>query len=519
MNRDAALNIVRGANPKFDLVIIGGGATGAGVALDAASRGLKVLLLERGDFGSGTSSRSTKIIHGGVRYLAQGRVGLVREALRERATLLRNAAHLVAPLSFIVPVENIFERAKYFVGLKFYDFLSGKQRPQSCDWLSRDTLRRQLPELDDTKFCGAMRYFDGQFDDTRLLLAILETATVLGAVAINYAEVTEVHKDSKGRLNAVTFRDGETNAVHEIKTEAVVNATGAGSDAILKLDEPGHRRTILPSQGAHIVLPKEFLPGTSALLMPRTPDGRIMFAIPWLGHVMVGTTDTEVDVVAKDPIPLASEIDMILDVAAQYLTRAPQRSDVLASFAGIRPLALAPSGSETSKVSREHRIDVLKSGMISVSGGKWTTYRLMAEQCVDTLISSNNLSVGRSMTAEMPLHATPQSDHRAKRFVEYGNHAQALEEMILNEPALDDLLSDALPYRKVHCLWAVRHEMARTIEDVLARRTRALFLNEAAALEALPQVLEILTRELGLTELQQQKQIQEFHKIKNKQPS
>ncbi|MFT4583092.1 MAG: glycerol-3-phosphate dehydrogenase [Gammaproteobacteria bacterium] len=515
MNRDAALDVVRGVNSKFDVVVIGGGATGAGVALDAASRGLRVLLLERGDFGSGTSSRSTKIIHGGVRYLAQGRIGLVREALAERAYLLSNASHLVAPLPFVIPAENNFERAKYFIGLKLYDFLSGKQRPHSCDWLSRENLRRELPGLNETIFCGAMRYFDGQFDDTRLLLAILETATDLGALAINYAEVIEVHKNSTGRLNALTFRDGETGMVHEIETSGIVNATGPFSDALLKLDEPGHCQTILPSQGAHIVLPGDFLPGTSALLMPHTPDGRIMFAIPWLNHVLVGTTDTAVDIVAKDPIPLASEIEMILHVTAQYLTRVPQHSDVLASFAGIRPLALAPSQSQTSKVSREHRIDVLKSGMVSVSGGKWTTYRLMAEQCVDTLISSNNWSAERSKTAQMRLHATPPLGTSDNRFSEYGNHAQELEELVLKEPAFDDLLCDALPYRKVHCVWAVRREMARTIEDVLARRTRALFLNEAAALKAAPQVLEILTRELGLTKSQQQKQLQDFHNLTN----
>jgi glycerol-3-phosphate dehydrogenase len=515
MNREVALEVAQRADPKFDVVVIGGGATGAGVALDAASRGLKVLLLERGDFGSGTSSRSTKIIHGGVRYLAQGRVGLVREALAERACLFRNATHLVAPLPFIVPVENNFERAKYFIGLKFYDFLSGKQRPDSCDWLSTDRLRRELPGLNATKFCGAMRYFDGQFDDTRLLLAILETAVKLGAVAINYAEVVELHKNSRGHLNALTFRDGESGAVREIETSVIVNATGVSSDAILKLDEPTHHQTILPSQGAHIVLPKEFLPGTSALLMPHTPDGRIMFAIPWLNHVLVGTTDTALEAIAKDPVPLASEIDMILEVAGQYLARVPQRTDVLATFAGIRPLALAPSESTTSKVSREHRIDVLKSGLISVSGGKWTTYRLMAEQCVDTLVALNNWPTERSRTAHIRLHASPDNGPSAKRFFEYGNHAHALEDMVRNEPALDDLLCDGLPYRKVHCLWAIRHEMARTIEDVLARRTRALFLNEAAALKAAPQVLEMLARELGLTELQKQEQLQDFHKRTN----
>lgn len=511
MNRDIALDAVRARRRPYDIIVIGGGATGAGIALDAASRKLDVLLLEARDFGSGTSSRSTKIIHGGVRYLAQGRIGLVREALRERACLLRNAAHLVRPLAFVVPVENTWERLKYFVGLHAYDALAGRDRLHACSWLGRNELARAVDGIDTTRLNGAMRYFDGQFDDTRLLINVLDTAVSMGATAINYAEVVELGKDASGQLRAVTFSDAETGNAHEVAGRIVINATGAASDKVLSLDDRGHDPMIMPSQGAHIVVAAGFLPGNSALLLPRTPDGRIMFAIPWLDHVLIGTTDTALPHNATEPTPLPDEIDMILDVAGRYLKRAPARSDVLATFAGVRPLVRSHAAATTAQASREHRIDVLPSGLISITGGKWTTYRLMAEQCVDIAVSRAGWQAPASATATLRLRACPENnDHVDGPYSAYGRDADAVAALDPVAAGARDRLHNALPYRMADCLWAIRHEMARRIDDVLARRTRALFLNARAAVAIAPLVAESLRRELHLDDAVVKQQLDEF---------
>ncbi len=510
MNRINFLARVAARHKPFDLVVIGGGATGAGIALDAASRDLDVLLLERDDFGSGTSSRSTKIIHGGVRYLAQGRIGLVREALRERAYLIQNAPHLVSPLAFFVPIENLYERAKYFSGLKLYDVLSGMRQVDPSSWFGRTEFQHAAAAVQTERFSGAMRYFDGQFDDTRLLINILATAAEAGATVLNYAAVVSLNKNRAGHLRSVSFCDRESDQTHEVEAKAVVNATGAASDTVLSLDQPGQTNTILPSQGTHVVVAKEFLPGDDALLMPRTPDGRIMFAIPWLGHVLLGTTDIPLPTAVDNPVPKDEEIEMILKVSANYLRQAPTRKDVLSCFAGIRPLVRAPSETKASKVSREHRIDVLPSKLISISGGKWTTYRHMAAQCVDTIASTHNFEIPKSQTHTLRFSSTPVNGVAPRRFSDYGTSADELDKLITNDPTLDDPLCDGLPYKKVHCVWAIRNEMARTVEDVLARRTRALFLNAESALDAAPAVLEILTRELAIEPLTGQQQLQSF---------
>lgn len=514
MNRDSALDAVRARQRPYDIIVIGGGATGAGIALDAASRKLDVLLLEARDFGSGTSSRSTKIIHGGVRYLAQGRIGLVREALRERAFLLRNAAHLVRPLAFVVPVENVWEQLKYFVGLHAYDALAGDRKMRACAWLGRRQLAREVDGIDTTRLRGAMRYFDGQFDDARLLINILDTAVGLGANVINYAQVVALGKDTAGQLRAVTFRDTETHLTHEVEARIVINATGAASDTVLSLDDDTHAPIIMPSQGAHIVVAAGFLPGDNALLLPRTPDGRIMFAIPWLDHVLIGTTDTAMPDNAAEPRPLAQEIDMILDVAGRYLTRAPTRADVLATFAGVRPLVRSHTAASTAQASREHRIDVMPSGLINITGGKWTTYRLMAEQCVDIAASRAAWQVPASATASLRLRACPEHGDINGRDNPYGRDADDVA--ALSSPGgagAGDRLHAALPYRTGECLWAIRHEMARRIDDILARRTRALFLNADAAVAMAPRVAELLLGELKLDEALVKQQLDEFTEL------
>lgn len=510
MNRDIALDAVRSRRRPYDLIVIGGGATGAGIALDAASRKLDVLLLEARDFGSGTSSRSTKIIHGGVRYLAQGRIGLVREALRERACLLHNAAHLVHPLAFVIPVENAWERLKYFVGLHAYDALAGRDPMHACTWLGRSELAQAVEGIDTTRLNGAIRYFDGQFDDTRLLINVLDTAVAMSATVVNYAEVVELGKDDSGQVRAVTFRDAETRLTHEVEARIVINATGAASDDVLSLDDRTHNPMIMPSQGAHVVVPREFLPGQNALLLPRTPDGRVMFAIPWLDHVLIGTTDTALPHNAAEPTPRPQEIDMILDVAGRYLKRAPKRADVLATFAGVRPLVRSHSAATTAQASREHRIDVLPSGLISITGGKWTTYRLMAEQCVDIAASRAGWQVPASATATLRLRACPEECNADGPYNAYGRDADAVAALGPAGHGADDRLHAALPYRMSECLWAIRHEMARRIDDVLARRTRALFLNARAAAEMAPLVADALRRELKLGDAVVKQQLDEF---------
>lgn len=493
MNRNQALAQIIAPKRAFDVVVVGGGATGVGIALDAAARGLRVALLEQADFGSGTSSRSTKIIHGGVRYLAQGRISLVQEALRERGILLRIAPHLVSPLAFVVPIESMFEAAKYFSGLKLYDFLGGGRDVDSSQWLAKNVLEQEQPALVKDRFRGAMRYFDAQFDDSRLLFDILAAAINKGALALNYARVERLEKNPSGRVNGIGFVDLESGLSHEIEASVVVNATGANADVLLRIDDARHTETILPSQGSHIVVDRKFLPGNQALLMPQTPDGRVMFAIPWLGQVLIGTTDTEVRGELSSPIPSAEEVDMILDVAKAYLQVAPQRADILSTFAGVRPLLRAPSSSSTASVSREHRIDILDSGLVTISGGKWTTYRLMAEQCVDQLARAHHLSIGRSTTADISLF-TGSTEPESARDCD----AEATK------------LHDALPYTVGECRRAVREEMARSLEDVLGRRTRALFLNAQAARECAPQVLDILREELGLSPAAAQDMLAEF---------
>jgi glycerol-3-phosphate dehydrogenase len=514
VNRDLALDAVRSRRRPYDIVVIGGGATGAGIALDAASRKLDVLLLEARDFGSGTSSRSTKIIHGGVRYLAQGRVGLVREALRERAFLLRNAAHLVRPLAFVVPVASAWEQLKYFVGLHAYDALAGSKRMRACSWLGQRELAHEVAGLDTTRLNGAMRYFDGQFDDARLLINILDTAVAMGANVINYAEVVEFGKDASGQLRAVTFRDAETRLTHEVEARIVINATGAASDTVLSLDDSTHTPMIMPSQGAHIVVAAGFLPGDNALLLPRTPDGRIMFAIPWLDHVLIGTTDTALPGNTAEPTPLPQEIDMILDVAGRYLKRAPTRADVLATFAGVRPLVRSHAGASTAQASREHRIEVFPSGLISISGGKWTTYRLMAEQCVDIAAARAGWPLGASATATLRLRTCPDDDAMIDRGNVYGRDADDVAALSASgSGGSAGRLHAALPYRTGECLWAIRHEMARRIDDVLARRTRALFLDARAAVAMAPLVAELLRKELQLDDARVKQQLDEFTEL------
>jgi len=509
MKRATLLVQAREHHEPYDLLVIGGGATGAGIALDAAARGLDVLLVEARDFGSGTSSRSTKLVHGGVRYLAQGRTGLVRDFLRERARMYKNAPHLVSILPILVPAANRLALARFWIGLKIYDWLSGKDSFGPSRYLSRKQLRARMPEVAEAGLAGAVEYFDGQFDDARFIIALLQTAIKHGATPLNYCAVTALNKRPSGRVDGVTVRDALSGDTFEVTARALINATGPYADSILRLDDPNAVSLIKLSQGVHLVVDRRFLPGDDGLLIPETPDDRIMFALPWHGHVILGTTDTPLDKTPREPVAQTAEIKMILETAARYLSPAPQESDILAVFAGVR--ALSGTGKEaTLKLSRRHVINVSGSGLISITGGKWTNYRKMAQDCVDCAISENGLAAESCRTAALALHGAGEGASATNRLAIYGTDAASIQALIEREPQLAEPLHPELPYSAAECVWAVRDEMAMTIEDVLARRTRALFLNAGAALECAPRVATLLGSELGWDQARQERELAEF---------
>jgi len=495
LDRDSVWAAVQARATPFDLAVIGGGATGAATALEAASRGLAVALFERGDFGQATSSRSSKLVHGGVRYLAQGRIALVREALRERACLLASAPHVVHRQAFVAPCSGLFDWVRLRLGLDLYDRLAGAHGLGATATLAADALYTRVPGLAPGA-TRAVRYFDACFDDARLLWNLIESAIAHGAAALNYASVRGLMKDGRGRVRGVVVEEAESGALCEVAARAVVSAAGADTGAVLRLDDPATAPRIAPSQGAHVVVDGGFLPGGDALLIPRTADARVMFAIPWQGQVLLGTTDTPLETLPDEPMPLEAEIDLILDTAARYLARAPRRADIRSSFAGIRPLVRPPRQVRSAAVSREHRIDVVDSGLISVTGGKWTTCRLMAEQCVDAAARAHGLAPRPSCSAALVLAAAP-AQPVAGPLAAWGVHAGAIEALARGRSDLATPLHPRLPLPRAVCVWAVRREMARTVEDVLARRTRLLFLDARAAVQAAPAVAALLAAELG----------------------
>ena len=473
LQRDASLQRLAERHEPWDLAIIGGGSTGVGIALDAASRGYTVVLLEQHDFGKGTSSRSTKLVHGGVRYLQQGNISLVMEALKERGLLLKNAPHLVHDLEFIVPNYAWWEAPFYGIGMKIYDLLAGRYRFGRSKILSREEVLARIPTLSQDGLRGGVRYHDGQFDDARLLIDMASTAAEHGACLLNYARVESLAKDSDGYVNGLTFRDEETGAAHALAARCVINATGPFCDAIRSVDRPGVKPMIAPSQGVHLVLPREFLGGDTAIMVPHTRDGRVMFAIPWHGHALVGTTDTPIPAATLEPEAQRQEIDFILETARDYLAKRPTRADVLSVFTGIRPLVKAGDVSSTAALSRDHTIEISSSGLLTIAGGKWTTYRHMAEDAVDHAIVLGHLDERPCVTRDLPIRDPgPHEDSAA---------------------------------------WFARHEMARTVEDVLARRTRLLFLDARAALARAPQIARELAKELDRDAAWQQAQITAFN--------
>ena len=488
----------------YDLAVIGGGATGLGVALDAAARGFSVVLVESHDFAKGTSSRSTKLVHGGVRYLAQGNIGLVREALHERSRLLANAPHLAQPLAFVMPSYRWWEAPFYGIGLKLYDALAGKSGLGRTEFLSRDETVACLPTVQTKglqgRLRGGVKYWDGQFDDARLALALARTAAQKGALLVNYCAATALMHNN-GKVTGLHARDQESGQLFEINATCVVNATGVWVDDLRRLDGKATGREsppiVAPSQGIHVVVDRSFLPGQHALLVPKTADGRVLFAVPWLGKTLLGTTDTPRQDLDREPLAFKDELDFILSESARYLTRAPALADVKSLWVGLRPL-VKPSEDDagnTKALSREHTIAVSPSGLLTVTGGKWTTYRAMAEDVMEQCAKSGLLPRRPAVTRQLKLVGAQVSAHSltdAPGLHLYGSEAaEVIALRQLHDQNFDEGLSPAM------VRFAVRHEYARTVEDVLARRSRMLFLDAALANRLADKVGLLIAAETG----------------------
>ena len=508
MKRHELLQQLDDPGQLWDMIVIGGGATGLGTAVDAAARGYRTLLLEQRDFASGTSSRSTKLIHGGLRYLQLGNLALVRESLHERGLLMRNAPHLVHNLSFIVPLYDWWEGPFYGAGLKLYDLLAGRLGLGPSRRLDRNETLDLLPTIEPNGLRGGIIYHDGQFDDARLALCLARTLEDLGGAPLNYLEATSIEK-SAGRIAGVIARDLESGKEYHLHARVVINATGVYSDAIRRLDDPAIGSIIAPSQGTHLVLERSFLGSESAIMVPHTDDGRVLFAVPWYGRVLIGTTDTPVATALPEPRPLAEEIDFLLTHAARYLTRHPRRSDILSVFAGLRPLVRDSGHGDTASLSRDHVILVSKTGLVTVSGGKWTTYRRMAEDAVDQAETVAGLTARPSITGQLPIHGWQETIENGPWSV-YGSDRAEIAELAGQEPSGKVQLHPRLPYRVCQVIWAVRHEYARTVEDVLARRIRALVLDATASMEMAPRVARLMADELGYDDAWQQRQTRDF---------
>lgn len=513
MNRSSMLAQAAEHSSAWDMVIIGGGATGVGVAVDAASRAFDVLLLEQHDFGKGTSSRSTKLVHGGVRYLEQGNISLVMDALKERGLLRQNAPHLVKDLPFIVPNYDWWEAPFYGLGLKMYDMLAGKYGFGPSRMLSKSDILDRIPTVNTDGLRGGVMYYDGQFDDSRLLINLVATAAEQGATLINYMEVVRITKDSEGYVNGVIAVDKQTGKELVIKANAVINATGAFADNVRRMADPQVAAMIAPSQGIHLVFDRSILPGDAAIMVPHTSDGRVMFAIPWHNHVLVGTTDTAIKRPTLEPLPYDHEIDFILETAGKYLKRAPSRDDVLSVFVGIRPLVKMPGAATTAALSRDHTIHIDPSGLLTICGGKWTTYRRMAEDAVDHATTLAKFDERPCRTKTLKIHGHRSDARDLGSLAVYGSDGFNIQELIKHDPALAEQLHPRLPYRAAEVLWAVRQEMACTVEDILARRTRALVLNARAAAEMAPKVADIMAAELHADEQWKAQQIRAFQNL------
>ncbi len=496
MNRDEMIAQLK-EQPEFDIVIIGGGATGLGSAVDAASRGYRTLLIEQYDFGKGTSSRSTKLVHGGVRYLAQGNIKLVREALRERGWLLKNAPHLTSVQPFIVPVFSWWEKIYYSIGLKVYDLLSGKLSLGKTILLNRKETIKHLPSINPKKLVGGILYYDGQFNDSVLCTSLAVTAAKHDAIVLNYVKAIGFVKD-KGMIVGVELEDTIGNKKLVVQTKSVINATGVFTDAILNMDEPTDEVLVTPSQGIHLVLDPKYFTGTHAMMIPKTDDGRVLFAVPWQNKIVVGTTDTPIHIIDIEPKPLAEEVEFILEHFNRYTTASISRNDVKSVFVGLRPLVKTTSIGSTALLSRDHTLVVAPSRLVTITGGKWTTYRKMGQDAVDNAIFVS------------------KQDRKKDCFTQHlalGNESEKqtiIKELVRQNPILGEKLHAQYDFTKADLIYSIRYEMAITVEDFLARRIRLLFLDANAAIEICDEVAHLMARELKKDAIWEESQKQSF---------
>ena len=494
MNRTEMISKVE-EKELWDIIIIGGGATGVGIAVDAASRGYKTLLLERLDFAHGTSSRSTKLVHGGVRYLQQGNISLVLEALKERGILRKNAPHLVHDLPFIVPNYDWWEGPFYGIGMKIYDMLAGKEGFGDSKILSKEETLKHIPTIEQEGLNGGVIYYDGQFDDARLVINLAQTAAEQGATLLNYMPVIALMKKS-GIINGVIALDNESGKEYQLEAKVVINATGPFTDSVRKFDDENSTPMISPSQGVHMVLDKSFLPGDSAIMVPHTDDGRVLFAIPWHNKIIVGTTDTPITKCTEEPKPMEEEIDFLLKHTARYLTKDPTKKDVLSWFAGIRPLVSNPDAENTAAISREHVVNISKSGLVTIAGGKWTTYRKMAEDTLEQAVVVGGLDEAPCVTKLLQIQGYHNHSDKFGSLNCYGSDALEIQNLVKNNGELGEKIHPDMDTIKAEVVWAVREEMVINIEDFLSRRSRSLLLNASASVEMAPTVAQIISGEL-----------------------
>ncbi|WP_185882051.1 glycerol-3-phosphate dehydrogenase/oxidase [Blattabacterium cuenoti] len=520
LNRERFLGILENIN-IWDVVVIGGGATGLGIALDSASRGYKTLLLEQSDFSKGTSSRSTKLVHGGIRYLAQGNIKLVYEALQERGHLLKNAPHLVKKQRFVIPIFSWRMGLLYWAGLKFYEWLAGSLSFGKSQFLSRNETLKMFPEIRPNSLKGGILYYDGQFDDARLAINIAQTCVQQGGVVLNYFQVKNLIKEI-GKISGVIAYDLETRKKYSIYSKTVINATGVFSDSISKMDESTWPILIKPSQGTHIVLNKSFFSSSNAIVIPKTTDGRILFSVPWYDHVLIGTTDTFLDKSDLEPKPLEEEIDFILHTFKQYFVYTPKRKDILSAFSGLRPLFVprhfsSSSTTQTKDISRSHKLMISPSGLVTIIGGKWTTYRKMAEETVNKAIEIGKLNKVPSITKNMKIYGSISScKNHNFHWKKYGEDESHIQKLIEENPLWGESLISKCPSyycTEAEVIWMVRHEMARTIEDVLARRFRLLFLNAKKAIDIAPRVAALMAQELSRDKTWEKSQVAAFKEL------
>ena len=494
----------------WDVLVIGGGASGLGAAVESAARGYRTLLVERVDFAKGTSSRSTKLVHGGVRYLEQMNFTLVLDALRERGHMLRNAPHLVHDLSFVVPAYSKLSLAYYGAGLKVYERLSGRHSFGRSKFLSRERTLQLLPAISREGLRGGVLYHDGQFDDARYAISLLRTFQDLGGTAINYVEATGLLQRN-GKTIGISARDTEDDSFFDLLAKVVVNASGANTESVLSMDSAEHKAVLAVSQGTHFVLPGAFLQGKTALMIPKTSDGRVLFAIPWHGSTLIGTTDEPVDHASEEPRALPKEKSFLLDHIARYFGRRPAAGEIQSVWSGQRPLVRSGAG-KTSQLSRDHRVLVSASGLVTITGGKWTTYRRMGQDTIDRAAEVASLATSPSRTVELKLHGwmEPHPESTSEWELVYGTDSALMHQLSAGHPELNELLHPLLPYRRREVVWAARYEMARTVEDVLARRTHALFLNARATIEATPSVVRLLAGELKRSEEWMKQDLERF---------